>query len=165
MFYQLSNIQSSMILKKNNQLKTFIPTYFWCPRSWTFLLLGGFCTVLHGILPVFMGTAVRTRSGSGCLSHASPMRNRTHNLGVLSIGFQLLPVLASIGSGISGWFILWFRDQLSVHHVQRDQDLSECLPCTSRARADCTVLYNRIWYFLRFLKSDRFFPNRYIIMG
>ena len=49
--------------------------------------------------------------------------------------------------------------------VQRDQDLSECLPCTSRARADCTVLYNRIWYFLRFLKSDRFFPNRYIIMG
>ena len=34
-----------------------------------------------------MGSAVRTRSGPGCLWHASPTGNRTHNLGVLSIGW------------------------------------------------------------------------------
>ena len=74
-----------------------------------------------------MGSAVRTRSGPGCLWHASPMGNRTHNLGVLSIGFMLLPVLTSTGSGISAWFMLWFRDQLFVHHLQWNQGLSEFL--------------------------------------
>ena len=73
---------------------------------------------------------MRTRSGPGCLWHTSPTGNRTHNLGVLSIGFKLLPVLASIGSGISAWFILWFRDQLSVHHLQWNQGLSEFLSPT-----------------------------------
>ena len=43
------------------------------------------------------------------------------------VGFMLLPVLASTGSGISEWFILWFRDQLSVHHLQSNQDLSDFL--------------------------------------
>ena len=56
----------------------------------TFLVRGDFCTllctVLHSILPVFMGSAVRTRPGPGCLWHASPMGNRAHNLEVLSIG-------------------------------------------------------------------------------
>ena len=84
-------------------------------------------TGLHSLLPVFMGSAVRTRSGSGCLWHTSPTGNWTHNLGVLSIGFMFLPVLASIGSGISAWFILWFRDQLSVHHLQWNQGSSEFL--------------------------------------
>ena len=93
----------------------------------------GFCTLFYSIqyytayYPFLWVSVVRTRSGPGCLWHTSPTGNRTHNLGVLSIGFKLLPVLASIGSGISAWFILWFRDQLSVHHLQWNQGLSEFL--------------------------------------
>ena len=34
-----------------------------------------------------------------------------------SAGWKLLPVLASTGSGISAWFILCIRDQLSVPHI------------------------------------------------
>ena len=37
------------------------------------------------ILPVIMGSALRTKSGPGCLWHASPTGNRTHNLGVLDV--------------------------------------------------------------------------------
>ena len=53
----------------------------------------GFCTLFYSIqyytayYPFLWVSVVRTRSGPGCLWHTSPTGNRTHNLGVLSIGF------------------------------------------------------------------------------
>ena len=115
---------------------TFFSDFFCCPRSLDLPTPGGVFVHYYTVYSITHYTAyypflwvsvVRTRSGPGCLWHTSPTGNRTHNLGVLSIGFKLLPVLASIGSGISAWFILWFRDQLSVHHLQWNQGLSEFL--------------------------------------
>ena len=75
-------------------------------------------THFYFLLPVVMGSAVRTRSGPWCLWHASHMENWTHNLGVLYIGFKLLPEAASPGSGIAA-----LRDQLSVNRLHWDQGL------------------------------------------
>ena len=65
-------------MNKLKALHYFVPTFL-LSLSWTFLLL-------YYILPVFKGSAVRTKLGSGCLLHTSHKGNRTRNLGDLPNG-------------------------------------------------------------------------------
>ena len=70
--------------RENEQTKS--ATLF-CPHLFVVLELDFPTTVLvYYILPVFKGSAVRTKLGSGCLLHTSHKGNRTRNLGDLSNG-------------------------------------------------------------------------------
>ena len=98
--------------------KLFFPHYFCCHRRWTFQpILGGSIHYIYSIaqhLTIFMVFAVSTRSGTGCIWHTSPTGLRP--FGILSISCLLLVL---IGSGISPWVHLWFRFQISIHHVRK----------------------------------------------
>ena len=111
----------------------FFSNYFCCPRSLDLPTPGGVfvhyftvysitqhTTRFYGFLLWEQGLAL----GAYDIPHPQGIEPTTLESYPSAL---LLPVLASIGSGISAWFILWFRDQLSVHHLQWNQGLSEFL--------------------------------------